>query len=45
MRKYPIYLQDDEISCGVYCIKVAFYYNYSSQIQILNICFVISCSE
>ena len=26
MRKYPIYLQDDEISCGVYCIKMILKY-------------------
>lgn len=26
MRKYPIYLQDDEVSCGVYCIKMILKY-------------------
>ena len=26
MRKYPIYIQDDEISCGVYCIKMILKY-------------------
>lgn len=26
MRKYPIYLQDDETSCGVYCIKMILKY-------------------
>lgn len=26
MRKYPIYLQDDEITCGVYCIKMILKY-------------------
>ena len=27
MRKYPIYLQDDEVSCGVYCIVSAKLYS------------------
>ena len=29
MRKYPIYLQDDEVSCGVYCIKMILKYSSS----------------
>ena len=26
MSKYPVYLQDDETSCGVYCIKMILKY-------------------
>ena len=36
MRKYPIYLQDDEISCGVYCIKMILKY-YDIEEDTLNI--------
>ena len=36
MRKYPIYLQDDEVSCGVYCIKMILKY-YDIEEDTLNI--------
>ena len=36
MRKYPIYLQDDEVSCGVYCIKMILKY-YDIDEDTLNI--------
>lgn len=28
MKKYPIYKQDDEYSCGAYCIKMLLKYHH-----------------
>ncbi len=34
MQKYPIYIQDEEMSCGAYCILMILkYYGYNEDIQ------------
>ena len=38
MRKYPIYLQDDEVSCGVYCIKMILKYYDIEEDSYRDIC-------